>query len=315
MNRHSRLLPALVAGVLLVLPLPGAQAGKTPRPAGAPPELHRVTLITGDVVQVLTRSDGKRSVTLEAGSGGSVPDAAISEVGDHLYVVPRAAAPLLAAHRVDRDLFDVAELIRLGYDDARRTTMPVIVDYGQGAAAADDARTATLAAADKTVTLPALGAAAFAADKKHARGFWRSLTSTSATDAAPTRLTDGATRVDLDGRVRALLDVSVPQIHAPTAWAAGLDGAGTTVAVLDTGYDPNHGRRQRPRHACRVDDRRQRRRVGREVQGRRSGHAPARRQGPRRRGLRRGLLGPGRNAVGGRPAGRRRQHEPRRGRR
>ena len=36
------------------------------------------------------------------------------------------------------------------------------------------------------------------------------------------------------------LEDSVPQIHAPEAWAAGFDGLGTTVAVLDTGYDPTH---------------------------------------------------------------------------
>ena len=132
MIRFARLLAGLAASVLLVVPLSGAAAGSPPRPAAAPAVWHRVTLITGDVVRVLTRADGKRSVSLEAGADGAVPDAAISEVGDHLYVVPRSAAPLLAANRVDRDLFDVAELIRLGYDDARRQTLPVIVDYGRG---------------------------------------------------------------------------------------------------------------------------------------------------------------------------------------
>jgi subtilisin family serine protease len=199
-----------------------------------------VTLITGDVVRVLTRADGKRSVSLEADAGGSVPDAAITDAGRHLYVVPRSAAHLLAAGRLDRDLFDVAELIRLGYDDDRRPTMPVIVDYGRGADAAADAQSAILAGGEKTVTLPSLGAAAFAAEKKHGRAFWRSLTSNEDAVGSPTKLAGGAARVDLDGRVHALLDVSVPQIHAPAAWAAGFDGAGTTVAVLDTGYDPTH---------------------------------------------------------------------------
>ena len=40
--------------------------------------------------------------------------------------------------------------------------------------------------------------------------------------------------------MEAALEHSVPQIHAPEAWAAGFDGTGTTVAVLDTGYDPTH---------------------------------------------------------------------------
>ena len=40
--------------------------------------------------------------------------------------------------------------------------------------------------------------------------------------------------------MHALLDVSVAQIHAPQAWAAGFDGTGAKVAVLDTGYDPTH---------------------------------------------------------------------------
>ena len=90
------------------------------------------------------------------------------------------------------------------------------------------------------MTLASLGAAAFAAEKRHARAFWRSLTAAPNGSGASTALAGGATRVDLDGRVRATLDTSVAQIHAPEAWAAGFDGAGSTVAVLDTGYDTSH---------------------------------------------------------------------------
>ncbi|TDD94752.1 S8 family serine peptidase, partial [Jiangella asiatica] len=47
-------------------------------------------------------------------------------------------------------------------------------------------------------------------------------------------------QVWLNGRVEATLDDSVSQVGAPAAWEAGYDGTGTTVAVLDTGWDPTH---------------------------------------------------------------------------
>ena len=163
--------------VLASAPLSDARrAAVQGNPQAAPPTTSTVTLITGDVVHVLTRRDGRRSFSFEPGADGTIPDAAITEVGEHAYVVPRAAMSLVAAKRLDLDLFDVAGLIRQGYDDAHRATVPVIVDYGRGSAAAADARKAVLAHARKTVTIASLGAAAFAADKEHARAFWRALT-------------------------------------------------------------------------------------------------------------------------------------------
>ena len=106
--------------------------------------------------------------------------------------------------------------------------------------AAVEARGASLKAAKRTVTIPKLGIAAFAAQKKQARAFWQDLTTGADAAGRPTGLSDGAARVDLDGRVKASLEDSVPQIHAPEAWQAGFTGSGATVAVLDTGYDPTH---------------------------------------------------------------------------
>ena len=53
------------------------------------------------------------------------------------------------------------------------------------------------------------------------------------------QLTSGAT-LWLNAPVHATLDESVRRVRAPAAWAAGYDGTGTQVAVLDTGYDPEH---------------------------------------------------------------------------
>ena len=60
---------------------------------------------------------------------------------------------------------------------------------------------------------------------------------------APTlaaRFTGGITKLWLDGKVEADLADSVPQVGAPEAWAAGYDGTGAKVAVLDTGADVTH---------------------------------------------------------------------------
>src|SRR5699024_8992167 len=51
----------------------------------------------------------------------------------------------------------------------------------------------------------------------------------------------GVTRVWLDGTVEpTALDHYLDQIEAPQAWDLGLDGEGVTIAVLDTGVDPEH---------------------------------------------------------------------------
>ncbi len=232
---------ALAAGLALApsLPASAGEPGGKKHPAG-PPTVKTVTLVTGDVVRVSTGADGRSAVTLRPRPDGTIPQAAINQVHDHLYVVPTEAFGLLAAHRLDRDLFDVTALLEAEYDDASRKTLPVMVDYGRGRTAAAEASDASLHAAKRTVTVPELGIAAFHAKKKDARGFWADLTQGSDDAGNPTALADGATRVDLDGRVEVSLEDSVPQIHAPEAWAAGYDGTGSTVAVLDTGYDPTH---------------------------------------------------------------------------
>ncbi len=53
-------------------------------------------------------------------------------------------------------------------------------------------------------------------------------------------LNSGITKIWLDGKVRPVLDKSVPQIGAPDAWKAGYEGSGVEVAVLDTGVDATH---------------------------------------------------------------------------
>ena len=155
--------------------------------------------------------------------------------------MPTRPSALLAANRLDHDLFDVTALMADGYDDASRGDPAGDGRLRHGPHGAPPRRSsASLTGAERTVTVPRLGIAAFHAEKEDARAFWDDLTTGADAAGNPTALADGAARVDLDGRVEVALEDSVPQIHAPEAWAAGYDGAGTTVAVLDTGYDPTH---------------------------------------------------------------------------
>jgi hypothetical protein len=132
---------------------------------------------------------------------------------DDVSVIPADMLASVARGRIDRRLFDLTTLAEFGYD--RRDTVPLIVT-GQGAGRA----------ATRGRALPSVNGAAYDVAKGAA---WNSLTRDR-----------GVSTVWLDGRRKAVLDHSAPQIGAPSAWAAGYTGAGATVAVLDTGVDQTH---------------------------------------------------------------------------
>ena len=196
---------------------PGPQAA--PSPAGL--ERHSVTLLTGDVVQVERQPGGKQAATVRPAPGREKIRFHQQEVDGHLSVFPEDVTPRLGSKQVDRTLFDVTELIAEGYADEQSATLPLILTYRKGT----DLRKAT-AAADLGATLTSVNGRSARASKANAAAFWAS--------------SGNIERISLDRKVRASLDRSVPQIGAPEAWAAGYDGTGTTVAVLDTGYDPTH---------------------------------------------------------------------------
>jgi subtilisin family serine protease len=169
-----------------------------------------VTLVTGD--RVTLGGPSGLDVTPARGREHIGITATTDERG-HVNVVPRDAAALVDAGRVDPRLFDVTALISTGYDDASRPELPLIVDG------------ATTRAAQVVRELPSVGATAVRVQRSGE--FWA---------AASTQ----ADRIWLDGPVEMTLDRSAAQISAPTAWEAGFTGAGTTVAVLDTGIDVTH---------------------------------------------------------------------------
>ena len=311
----AALLSAALA-VAVVAAGTGSAHGESPAPVagvtGIPAPTTttaRVTLITGDQVTVTSQAGKTVSVDVIP-YNRPAGDIRTFTVGTDVYVMPKEAELLVGSGQVDRRLFNVTQLIAQGYDDAHSESIPMIVRYPENAAkkagepsAPDGARI--------TRSLPGVRGAAVTADKKQGDTFWEAVDDDTSRAGTPkARLSGGIQRLWLDGKVKALLDKSVPQIGAPEAWAAGYDGTGVKVAVLDTGVDPTHpdlaGRiadsrsfvpdeavagRPRPRHARRLHDRRHRRGVRRQAQGRRARRRPARRQGARRRRLRPGLRG------------------------
>ncbi|WP_406318246.1 S8 family serine peptidase [Streptosporangium sp. NBC_01639] len=218
-----------------------APAGAEPRQApvklpAVSASRHTLTLITGDVVDVQTYPDGRQVAAARPGSAGR-PQPAFKTVNRHgdLYVIPETARPMLAADRLDQELFNVTDLIAAGYDDAHRASLPLIVSYGEGARRTLAAQPVP-AGAHRTRLLPSAGAAAVERAPAQAVAFWKALgTAGTGRTAAP-----AYSKVWLDRPVRATLETSVPQIGAPAAWQAGYDGKGVKVAVLDTGADTTH---------------------------------------------------------------------------
>ncbi|MFI8828624.1 S8 family peptidase [Streptomyces sp. NPDC053431] len=193
-----------------------------------------VTLVTGDRVVVTRDASGEAAAAALPRADGTVPFVQTRRSGQDLYVYPEGATAALAAGRVDEELFNVTGLIRQGYDDAGTATLPLIAVYGT-----DLATARTVPAAPRGATrgqvLRTVDAVALKADKKQAAAFWADVTGPAARSTA-----GGLEKLWLDRKVRATLERSTVQVHAPEAWAAGFDGTGTKVAVLDTGADAEH---------------------------------------------------------------------------
>ncbi|MEV7419849.1 S8 family peptidase [Streptomyces sp. NPDC089919] len=192
-----------------------------------------VTLVTGDRVLVSTDAAGRTAATALPREDGSQPLVQTRQSGKDLYVYPQSAVAALAAGKVDERLFNVTGLIRQGYDDAHTKKLPLIAVYDGGV---DVSRSAPAApsGAERRAVLDSVDAVALTADKQQAARFWADLQNPRS------RTTNRLKKLWLDGKTQATLERSTRQINATRAWAAGYDGKGTKVAVLDTGADAEH---------------------------------------------------------------------------
>ena len=230
-----------------------------PRPATV-----KVTLITGDEVTA-TQGPGRVGLSVDAverppGATGSVRVAV--EDGD-TFVYPDEAMAYLAAGRLDKQLFDVTQLVAQGYDDAHAGALPLIVTRSEGSSAlksglskgsSDSSSDSALPGVETSRALPSVRGEAVRARRSKAAALWSALTDAQGQDsqrsmaragAAPDdgdapSFTAGIDKIWLDGKAEAALADTTAQIGAPSAWSAGGTGTGVRVAVLDSGVDATH---------------------------------------------------------------------------
>ncbi|NEA99688.1 S8 family serine peptidase [Streptomyces sp. SID13726] len=188
---------------------------------------HRITLITGDRVAVDSKG---RVVSLERAEGREHIPVQIRKVDGHTLVIPGDAVRLVASGKLDQRLFDITELNKAATRKSQAKGLKVIVGY-QGAAAGAKADVRDAGTLRRTLTT--LNADAVQTPHRETPELWDAVTNGG-------RTASGIAHVWLDGTRRASLDKSVPQIGVPKAWAAGYDGKGVKIAVLDTGVDTTH---------------------------------------------------------------------------
>jgi len=244
--RRIRLVAVISAALALTVGgVPPAAARTAPQDALAtatakpsPSGIATVRLVTGDRVTVTTDAGGRRTASIEPGSGRrDVLFRTVEQDGD-LTVLPSDALDLVNSGRLDRQLFNVSALIEQKYDEAHTGELPLIIGESGGAASAGR-KLATLAEDDApSRRLDSIDAQAVRISGDALDRFWKQLApdrkSVSAAGIAATP------RIWLDGRVDAALDRSTGQINAPAVWKAGYDGKAVKVAVLDTGADQSH---------------------------------------------------------------------------
>ncbi|GAA4356498.1 S8 family serine peptidase [Kangiella marina] len=185
------------------------------------------TLITGDVAHATVNSRGEMLGARLTKADGSEVITSTLQVGSNLYVIPAEAQPLVDAGKLDKELFNLTRLYQSGYDDERSEDLSIIVEYQDGVAPVQ------VSGSRMTHRFDVIDSASLTVGKEEIIASYNELTSDSRIKS-----------VWLD-KVYESMDLGLPSATVPltgalSAYQAGFDGTGVTVAVLDTGYDFEH---------------------------------------------------------------------------
>ncbi|MBS2964867.1 S8 family serine peptidase [Actinocrinis puniceicyclus] len=193
-----------------------------------------MTLVTGD--RLALADDGQVTVQYNA-SRRNISFTTYKQSGD-VYAIPSDVQQLVLTGQADPSLFDLTRLLAYGAK-TQSTATDVIVQYAPGAGTSLRSALAGPNGGGAKIThrLSSVNALAVRAPHATTSTFWNSVTTTSGHTA---KLRPTVHKVWLDELLKPTDQQSTPQVGAPTAWAAGFDGTGAKVGIVDTGIDATH---------------------------------------------------------------------------
>lgn len=191
--------------------------------------VHRVTLITGDVILVRLGETGKTEINILPTDHGSSESFRMIESPKGTYIFPEG----IDLRKLDKELFNIDYLIEESY--CNQTDLPVLIDYVE---TKRERRVDILELRERfgnkanTTVLESYRSIPTFSAKISYEGI-------NKTFKVLTERPD-VKKIWLDKKVKITLYESVPLTGATELWKSGYNGSGMEIAILDTGIDDTH---------------------------------------------------------------------------
>ncbi|MEA3281692.1 MAG: S8 family serine peptidase, partial [Euryarchaeota archaeon] len=191
--------------------------------------VHRVTLITGDVILARLGENGKTEINILPTDHGSSGSFRMIKSPKGTYIFPEG----INLRKLDRELFNIDYLIEESYYN--QTDLPVLIDYMETKMERRgdilELRERFGNEANMTVLKSCRSTPTFSAKISY-----------EGIDKTFKVLTErpDVKKIWLDKKVKITLYESVPLTGATELWKSGYNGSGIEIAILDTGIDDTH---------------------------------------------------------------------------